>query len=446
MAETIKIKKGLNINLIGEASKAISLHKAGEFAVKPTDFIGVFPRLMVKEGDKVKAGTPLFHDKFREQVNFASPVSGTVKEIRRGDRRVLEEIVIVADETIEFHDFGKQDVATLDKNALIGLMMKGGLWPMVRQRPYSVIANPDASPKAIFVSGFDSSPLAPDLSFILKEDLNAFKAGMAVLGKLTAGKVHLGLPEGRNELAGIKGVETTFFSGPHPSGNVGIQIHKLNPVNKGEVVWVVNAQDVAIIGRFFTEGKYDTSMVIALTGSEVKNPAYHKVFKGTSVKELLANNIKSNNIRSISGNVLTGTKIRIDGFLGFYHHQISIIPEGNHHEFFGWAMPGFGKFSFSKAFFSYLSPSRKYSIDTNLHGGERALVMTGQYEQVLPMDILPMQLIKACIIEDVELMEKLGIYEVDEEDFALVEFIDTSKTNIQKIIRQGLDLIRKEMS
>lgn len=222
MAETIKIKKGLNINLIGEASKAISLHKAGEFAVKPTDFIGVFPRLMVKEGDKVKAGTPLFHDKFREQVNFASPVSGTVKEIRRGDRRVLEEIVIVADETIEFHDFGKQDVATLDKNALIGLMMKGGLWPMVRQRPYSVIANPDASPKAIFVSGFDSSPLAPDLSFILKEDLNAFKAGMAVLGKLTAGKVHLGLPEGRNELAGIKGVETTFFSGPHPSGNVGI--------------------------------------------------------------------------------------------------------------------------------------------------------------------------------------------------------------------------------
>jgi Na+-transporting NADH:ubiquinone oxidoreductase subunit A len=446
MAETIKIKKGLNINLIGEASKAVSLHKAGEFAVKPTDFIGVFPRLMVKEGDKVKAGTPLFHDKFREQVNFASPVSGTIKEIRRGDRRVLEEIVIIADETVEFHDFGKLDLATIDRNTLIGHMMKSGLWPMIRQRPYSVIANPDISPKAIFVSGFDSSPLAPDLSFILKEDLIAFKSGMAVLGKLTEGKIHLGLPDGRNELAGIKGVETTFFNGPHPSGNVGIQIHKLNPINKGEVVWIVNAQDVAIIGRFFTEGKYDTTMVIALTGSEVKNPAYYKVFKGTSVKELLMNNLLSNNVRCISGNVLTGTKIRVDGFLGFYHHQISIIPEGNHHEFFGWAMPGFGKFSFSKTFFSYLSPSRKYSIDTNLHGGERALVMTGQYEQVFPMDILPMQLIKACIIEDVELMEKLGIYEVDEEDFALVEFIDTSKTNIQKIIRQGLDLIRKEMS
>jgi Na+-transporting NADH:ubiquinone oxidoreductase subunit A len=446
MADTIKIKKGLNINLLGEAKKSVSFYSAKEYAIKPTDFIGVFPKLLVKEGDVVKAGTPVFHDKFKEEVVFVSPVSGTIKLIKRGDKRVLEEIIISSDESNDFIEFGKHDPNTMDRTSVISFLIKGGVWPMIRRRPYSVIANPEDTPKSIFISAFDSSPLAPDLSMIIKDDLNAFKTGLDVMAKLTSGKVHLGLPEGRSELAGIKGVETTFYAGPHPAGNVGIHIHKLNPINKGEVVWTVNAQDVVIIGRLFQEGKYDSSIVIALTGSEIINPQYFKTLKGAYVKDLLKDNLKSQNVRFISGNVLTGTKIKQDGYLGFYHQQLTVIPEGNYHEFFGWALPGFNKFSFSKSFFSYLSPNKKFRFDTNLHGGERALVMTGQYEQVLPMDILPMQLIKSCIIEDIEQMEKLGIYEIDEEDFALIEFIDTSKTNIQKIIRNGLDLLRKEMS
>lgn len=446
MADTIKIKKGLNINLLGEAKKSVSLYLAKEFAIKPTDFIGVFPRLLVKEGDAVKAGSPIFHDKFKEKVIFVSPVSGTIKQIKRGDKRVLEEIIISSDDNNDSIEFGKHDPNSMDRASIIEFLIQAGIWPMIRQRPYSVIANPDDSPKAIFISAFDSSPLAPDLSMIIKEELNTFKTGLDVLAKLTSGKVHLGLPEGRSELAGIKGVETTFYAGPHPAGNVGIHIHKLNPINKGEVVWTVNAQDVVIIGRLFNEGRYESSVVIALTGSEIKNPQYFKTFKGASIKDLMKDNLKSQNVRFISGNVLTGDKVRQDCYIGFYHQQITVIPEGNYHEFFGWATPGFNKFSFSKAFFSYLSPRKKFMLDTNLHGGERALVMTGQYEQVLPMDVLPMQLIKSCMIEDIELMEKLGIYEVDEEDFALIEFIDTSKTNIQKIIRNGLDLVRKEMS
>jgi Na+-transporting NADH:ubiquinone oxidoreductase subunit A len=446
MADTIKIKKGLNINLLGEAKKSISLYNAKEYAIKPTDFIGVFPRLLVKEGDAVKAGSPIFHDKFKEKVVFVSPVSGTIKQIKRGDKRVLEEIIILTDEKNDSIEFGKHDPNTMDRTSIIEFLIQCGIWPMVRQRPYSVIANPEDTPKSIFISAFDSSPLAPDLSMIIKDDLNNFKTGLDVLAKLTSGKVHLGLPEGRSELAGIKGVETTFYSGPHPAGNVGIHIHKLNPINKGEVVWTVNAQDVVIIGRLFQEGKYDSSIVIALTGSEIKNPQYFKTLKGAYIKDLLKDNLTSQNVRFISGNVLTGTKVKQDGYLGFYHQQITVIPEGNYYEFFGWALPGLNKFSFSKSFFSYLSPNKKFRFDTNLHGGERALVMTGQYEQVLPMDVLPMQLIKSCIIEDIEQMEKLGIYEVDEEDFALIEFIDTSKTDIQKIIRNGLDLLRKEMN
>jgi len=446
MADSIKIKKGLNINLMGESIRELSTYSPADYALKPTDFIGIFPRLLVKEGDHVNAGSPVFHDKFREELLFTSPVSGTIQEISRGEKRVLEAVIIRADGEQSYEDFGKEEMVSLTREQIIGKLLKSGTWPLIRQRPYNVIANPMDTPKAIFVSGFDSAPLAPDVSFAMSDDITSFRMGMGVLERLTSGKVHLGLQEGKNELAGIKGVETTFYSGPHPAGNVGIQIHHLNPVNKGETVWVVNPQDVRIIGRLFTEGKYDATCTVALTGSEVENPRYYHLLKGASLKDLFSEQVKNPNVRYISGNVLTGTRIRSDGFLGFYHHQITVIPEGNQYEFLGWALPGFNKFSFSKSFFSWLSPGRRYRLDSNLHGGHRALVMTGQYEKVLPMDILPMQLIKACIIEDIDLMEKLGIYEVDEEDFALVEFIDTSKTDIQKIIRNGLDLVRKEMS
>ncbi len=446
MANTIRIKKGLNINLVGEAKKGISAIDAGYYAVKPTDFIGVFPRLLVKEGDIVKAGTPLFIDKYRENIIFTSPVSGSIEEISRGDKRVLQEIRIKSTDKPEFEDFGKADPAITEREAIIEKLLKSGAWPMIRQRPYSIIANPADTPKAIFVSGFDSAPLAPDYSIIVKEGISDFQAGIDVLSKLSGKSVKLGLPGGKSEFPKVSNTEITYFDGPHPAGNVGVQIHHTNPINKGEIAWIVNPQDVIIIGRLFVKGIYDTSIIVPVCGSEVKNPKYYKTYKGASVRSLAKDNLKDGTIRIISGNVLTGTRIKPDGYLGFYHNQFTVIPEGNYHEFFGWALPGLNKFSFSKSFFSYLTPNRKYRLDTNFHGAERAYVMTGQYEQVLPMDIYPMQLIKACLAENIEMMENLGIYEVDEEDFALVEFIDTSKTEIQHIIRKGLDLIRKEMS
>ncbi len=446
MANTIRIKKGLNINLIGAAKKEISALEAGYYAIKPTDFLGVFPRLSVKEGDSVKAGTPLFIDKYRENIIFTSPVSGVIEEISRGDKRVLEEIRIKADTTPQYEDFGKADPSKTDREAIIEKLLKSGVWPVIRQRPFSIIANPADAPKGIYVSGFDSAPLAPDNSMIVTESIADFQVGIDVLSKLAGSPVKLGLPGGKSQFPKVSNAEITYFEGPHPAGNVGIQIHNTKPINKGDIVWVVNAQDVIIIGRLFSKGIYDTTILVPLTGSEVKNPKYFRLRKGASVRSLIKDNLNEGSVRIISGNVLTGTRIKPDGYLGFYQNQFTVIPEGNYHEFFGWALPGFGKFSFSKSFFSWLTPNREYRLDTNFHGGERAYVMTGKYEQVLPMDIYPMQLIKACLTENIEMMENLGIYEVDEEDFALVEFIDTSKSEIQHIIRKGLDLIRKEMS
>lgn len=446
MANTIRIKKGLNINLIGEAKKEISRIDAGNFAIKPTDFLGVFPRLLVKEGDAVKAGTPLFSDKYRETIIFTSPVSGVIEEVSRGDKRVLEEIRIKSDDKIQFEDFGKADPSKSSRDDIVEKLLKSGAWSMIRQRPYTIIANPEDKPKAIYVSGFDSAPLAPDYSMIVKESISDFQIGIDVLAKLAGAPVKLGLPGGKSDFPSVSNTEITYFDGPHPSGNVGIQIHKTSPINKGDLVWIVNLQDVNIIGRLFAKGIYDTSIILPICGSEIKNPKYFKTYKGVSVKPLISNNINTGAVRIISGNVLTGTRIKPNGYLGFYHNMFTAIPEGKYFEFFGWALPGLNKFSFSKSFFSYLTPNRKYRLDTNFHGAERAYVMTGQYEQVFPMDIYPMQLIKACLAENIEMMENLGIYEVDEEDFALIEFIDTSKTEIQSIIRKGLDLIRKEMT
>ncbi len=446
MANTIRIKKGLNINLVGEAKKEISAIDAGRYAIKPTDFLGVFPRLLVKEGDTVKAGTPLFIDKYRENIIFTSPVSGVIEEISRGDKRVLEEIRIKSGTKPEFEDFGTANPSTTDRRDIIEKLLKSGVWPVIRQRPYTIIANPADTPKAIYISGFDSAPLAPDYSMIAKEGISDFQTGIDVLNKLAGQPVRLGLPGGKNDFPKVSNADITYFEGPHPAGNVGIQIHKTDPINKGDIVWIVNPQDVIIIGRLFSKGIYDASIIIPLCGSEVKSPKYYKTYKGASVRAIASDNIQAGAVRFISGNALTGTRIKPDGFLGFYQNQVTVIPEGNYFEFFGWALPGLNKFSFSKSFVSYLTPTRKYRLDTNFHGAERAYVMTGQYEKVLPMDIYPMQLIKACLAENIEMMENLGIYEVDEEDFALIEFIDTSKTEVQHIIRKGLDLIRKEMS
>lgn len=449
MSNVIRIKKGLDIKLLGETDKKISEIPSTKFALKPPDFNGVFPKLFVKEGDTVKAGTPVFFNKYRENIIFTSPVSGKITEIHRGAKRKMLEIRIEADGKMEYESFGTSDPTSMTKEQITEKLLKSGIWSYIRQRPYSIIANPEDDPKAIFISAFDSAPLAPDFDFLIENEAKAFQAGLDAISKLTSGKIHLNVKEGKtvsNTFLQAKGVQVNHFAGPHPAGNVGIQIHKIDPINKGDIVWYLNPQALIIIGKLFLEGKYDASKMIALTGSEVNNPQYYKVVSGCSILPMLENNLKSTNSRYISGNVLTGKKVDKDGYLGFYDKQVTVIPEGNYHEFLGWGMPRFDKFSFSKSFFSWLTPNKKYKLDTNLNGGHRAFVFTGDYEKVFPMNIYPMQLLKAIMVKDFDLMENLGIYEVDEEDFALCEFIDVSKTEMQATVREGLDYMLKEMS
>ena len=449
MSKEIKIKKGLNINLFGEAEKTVTELKAKQYAIKPTDFVGVFPKLLVKEGDVVKAGSPVFFDKYRENIQFTAPVSGTITEIKRGAKRVLQEIIIEADEEIKYEFFGKANPCDLKKEEIIEKLLKSGVWTLIQQRPYSIIADPKAEPKAIFISGFDSAPLAPDYDFLVHRHGEEFQTGLDAIAKLTLGKVHLNINAdlpGSKVFTNSKNVQVNNFIGPHPAGNVGTQINKLDPVNKGDIVWYLRPQEVITIGKLFLEGKYDASRVIALTGSEIKKTTYYKTYIGASIEAMINDNLKQENVRCISGNVLTGTKIEKTGFLSFYDYQITVIPEGDHYDFFGWLLPGLKKHSFYRTFIAWLTPKKNFKVHTNINGGERAFVMTGQFEKVFPLDIYPMQLIKAIIIEDIDAMENLGIYEVDEEDFALCEYISTSKINIQSIVRNGLNMIRKEMS
>jgi len=447
MSDIIKIKKGLNIKLKGKAEKTISeLLIVDKYAVKPTDFNELTPKLTVQEGEKVKAGTPLFFDKKNPQILFTSPVSGTVTEINRGERRLLQEVVITADKEIVYELFEKGSATDLSKEQIVENLLKSGLWPFIKQRPYGIIANPSDMPKAIFISGFDTAPLAPDFEFILEEQITAFQAGIDILKKLTNGTVHVAILPESKVLKAIKGVQISQFKGVHPAGNVGVQIHHINPINKGDIVWTVNPQDVAIIGRLFLKGIYDATKVVALTGSDVKNPKYFRTKVGAQIQSMTLNNVTEGDLRYISGNVLTGTKISEKGYLGFYDSQITIIPEGNHFEFLGWALPRLNKFSMSRTFFSWLFPNKEYQLDTNINGGERAYVVTGEYEKVVPMDILPQQLIKAVMIGDIDKMENLGIYEVIEEDLALCDFVCTSKIEVQATLRKGLNLMMKEMN
>ena len=449
MNEIIRLKKGLNIPMLGEALKEIRPVMPAIVGIKPTDFEGLIPKMIVKEGDVVKAGQAIFYHKSDERIKFVSPVSGKVSELVRGPKRVLLEVRIESNESNDSIEFPVRNPEALTRAEIIDSLLESGIWPHILQRPYSVIANPTDIPRDIFISAFDSSPLAPDMDFIVKGEQKNFQTGIHALRKLTGGEVHLGIHASLTKsevFLNCEGVKTHSFTGPHPAGNVGIQIHHIAPVNKGEIVWVINPVGVIMIGRLFNDGVFDSTRIIALTGSEVKSPAYYKLPSGSSIEALVSNNLTNENVRYISGNPLSGERIYKSGFLGFYHNQLSVLPEGNSHEFLGWLMPGLQKFSMSRAFFSWLSPSRKYKLDTNLHGGERAYVVSGQYEKVLPMDILPVQLIKAIMVEDIDLMEKLGIYEVSEEDLALCEFVCTSKIEVQSIIRKGLNLMRKEMS
>ncbi|MGB4205363.1 MAG: Na(+)-translocating NADH-quinone reductase subunit A [Bacteroidales bacterium] len=448
MNKIVKIKKGLDIPLAGHAEKVLKDLDSTNYAVKPTDFIGVVPKLLVKEGDEVKAGTHLFFNKYQERILFTSPVSGKVTEIRRGEKRLLEEIRIESDNKNSYVDFGAANPEKISREEIIEKLINSGIWPLIRQRPYAIIANPDNTPKAVHISAFDTAPLAPDYDFIVNGQGDYFQTGIDVLSKLSNGNVNLNISDKTKakEFLNARNVILNSFSGPHPAGNVGVQIHHIDPINKGDIVWVTDVQSVITIGRLFREGKYDSSVIVALAGSEVLKPQYFKTRRGASISKMVDKNVKEGDLRYISGNVLTGTQIRADNYLGIYDSMVTVIPEGNYHEFLGWALPGFGKYSTSRTFFSWLTPNKKYALNTNLNGGHRAFVMTGEFEKVLPMDIYPLQLIKAILFEDIDLMENLGIYEVEPEDFALCEFVDTSKTEIQSIIRKGLELMRKEMS
>ena len=442
--ETIRIRKGLDIKLKGKAELATTRADAGHFAVMPDDFNGLAPRLLVAVGDTVKVGTPLLRDKHDERIVVTSPASGTVSEIRRGEKRHLQAVVIKSDNNFDAVTFGMSN----DRDSIINTLLSSGLWTMIRQRPYSIIANPDDKPKALFISAYDTAPLAPDMDYIVDSQRDAFQKGLDILNIVSEGKVHL-CTHAKNTSKAIleaKNVTLHRFDGPHPAGNVGTHINKTMPINKGEVVWYCHPNEVINIGNLFLTGSPDFSRTYAIAGSSIIKPHYVTARIGTAIQPIVNENIAKHS-RVISGNVLTGHGESEGGFMHFYDNMLTAIPEGDErHEILGWLMPGLRKFSFSKTFVSGFMPDKlpDYDIDTNMHGEERAYVMTGEFEKVFPFDIYPMQLIKACLAEDIELMESLGIYEVDPEDFALCEFIDTSKTDIQAIIRKGLDLVRKE--
>lgn len=450
MSNDIRIKKGLDIKLKGEAEKTVEQAIISNYyTIRPEDFHGVIPKLVAKEGALVKAGDTLFYDKSHEAITFSSPVSGKIIEVLRGPKRRIDAIKIEADKTQAYLDHGKFDLNGATAESVKAHLLATGCWPFVKQRPYDVIANPNKLPKAIFVSGYASAPLAADLDFTLQGKEAELQAAITALSMLTEGKVHVSLGKNSNSpLANVSGATIHKVSGPHPSGNVGTQINKIDPVNKGEVVWTVSPQDLVIIGELLLTGKFNAERIVALVGSSVEKPRYFVTKIASEAATMVYDKgiSKDANARIISGNVLSGKQIQPDGCLDYYSNVITVIPEGDDYELFGWNKPIFNKISTSRAMtFSWLNPNKKYDLNTNTNGEHRAFVTTGTYEEVFPLDIYPMQILKACLYQDLDEMEALGMYEVAPEDFALTEFVCVSKQPHQKIIRAGLDLMLKEI-
>ncbi|WP_310992543.1 Na(+)-translocating NADH-quinone reductase subunit A [Aequorivita marina] len=449
MSKDIKIKKGLTINLKGEAEKTLSsAPRSRTFAIRPSDFHLVTPKMVVKEGGKFQAGETIFYSKSNELVKFVSPVSGTLTKIERGAKRVITKILIEADAEDTFKDFGVMSPTSSSAEAIKGRLLESGCWPFIMQRPYAVIADTKQEPRDIFISALSTAPLANDYDFSLHGKEKELQAAVTALSKLTSGQVHVGVGKnGSSPFKGLKDVALHNVSGPHPAGNVGTQINKISPVNKSEIVWTVAAQDLVIIGELLLTGKFNAERVIALSGSEVETPKYYRTRIGAEASTFLYDSgIKNDNVRVISGDVLTGTKISPKGHLGYYSNTVSVIPEGDDYELFGWNKPVFDKISTSRALtFSWLTPNKKYDLDTNTNGEHRAFVVTGIYENVFPLDMYPLQMLKSCMVQDLDQMEALGMYEVAPEDFALTEFVCVSKQPHQQIIRNGLDLMYKEI-
>lgn len=444
MSKLIKIKKGLDLKLLGGLSEQVAALTitSKDFAIVPDDYHGFTPKLIKKEGEHVLAGEAVLHDKNQPEIVIASPVSGTVTSVVRGARRKIEYVAITADDRQEHQSFDKKDL-TDAKSALL----KSGLWATFRQRPYGIVPSTEKSPRDIFISTFDSSPLAPSHTLLLNDNEEFFNKGIEVLSRLTDGKVHIGCRE--EAVYEAAQAETTVFCGPHPAGNAGTQISAIKPVNKGETVWAIEPETVVKIGQLFENGFVDHTCMVAVTGEMVKKPMVVKTTEGIKIADIVADNISDGNkARIISGNVLTGTNVGLDGYLRFPFRQVTVIPEIiNDCEMLGWASLSTKKYSASHTFFSWLAgKNKRYHFDAKINGGERAIIMAGEYDKVFPMDIYAEFLIKAIIARDIDKMEQLGIYEVVPEDFALCEFIDTSKLELQKIVREGLDYLRKEMN
>lgn len=448
MTNVIKLRKGLDIKVKGApTTDKVAVKSAALYALVPDDFYGVTPKVVVKPEDHVEAGGALFIDKNHPEVKFVSPVSGTVKSVTRGARRKVMNVTVQPDAEQVAHDFGVQNIAKMDAQAVQALLMESGLFGYFRQRPYDVVPNPSIKPRAIFVSAFDSAPLAADFEVVLKGQETAFQAGLDALAKIAKTYLGVSVRQSSAALTAAKNVEINYFDGPHPAGLVGVQINQVAPVNKGEVVWTIGAEEVIFIGRLLTTGKVDFTRLIALTGEGTKQTGYAEVVVGAQIESFASNmELSGNAMRIISGNVLTGDQVQRDGFLGAHSTQLAVIPENSDpDEPFGWIMPRFKQFSVNRSYFSWLCGKKEYSFDARIKGSERHMIMSGEYDAVFPMDILPEFLLKAVIAGNIDEMEALGIYEVAPEDFALCEFVCSSKVEVQRIVREGLDMLRDEM-
>ena len=448
MAHVIKLRKGLDINLKGKAAKQkFSVKAAAQYALVPDDFVGMTPKVVVREGDKVKAGDALFVNKKQTDVKFASPVSGVVQAVVRGDRRKVLRVVVEADKDQQYVDFGQKQVASLDGDAVVKALLEAGLFGYINQLPYAVSTTPDQKPRAVFVSALRDMPLAGDFEYELQGNEEDFQTGLTALSKVAPVYLGIGAKQTSKALTEAKDVEVNVFDGPCPAGNVGVQVNNIAPVNKGEVVWTVDPTAVIFFGRLFRTGKVDLRRLVAVAGSEITKPEYAEVLVGQPIADLLEGRLAAkNHVRIINGNPLTGRKATMDDFVGGHTSEITVIPEGdNVDEMLGWILPRTNDFSVSRSYFSWLfGKNKEYALDARVKGGERHMIMSGEYDKVLPMDIYAEYLIKAIIAGDIDRMEQLGIYEVAPEDFAVAEFVDSSKLELQHIVRQGLDMLRKE--
>ena len=446
MINLIETHKGLDIQLAGKAlEKKTKLGVVSDYALVPDDFTGIVPKVVVKEGDHVLAGDPLFVNKNFPEVRFASPVSGIVEAVVRGDRRKVLCVKVKADDSQEYRDFGSKNVDSLDGNGVRSLLLEAGLFGYINQLPYAVSTTPDTTPKAIFVSAFRDMPLAGDFDFEVKGQETDFQTGITALSKIAQVNVGISSKSQNETLRNLKDATVTAWQGPCPAANVGVHVNHLCPVNKGEVVWTVDPVAVIFIGRLLNTGKVDLRRTIAVAGSEVVEPHYVDALVGTPLKAILEGNVREGAVRIINGNPLTGRKDSLDGYLGAHTSEVTVIPEGNDaDEMLGWIMPRLGHFSANRSYFSWLLGKRDYKLDARVKGGKRNMIMSGEYDKVLPMDIYGEYLIKAIIAGDIDKQEQLGIYEVAPEDFAVAEFVDSSKLELQSLVRKGLDTLRKE--